>query len=179
MNNQTQQTTDVATAAARAVVLGIAVLMFAAIWQSDQSHANEQTVAGHSRRSRFFARDCNSGTFTVSVPSGHGSTIGLARTDSRLERRDRRSSRLAAVARHVSPQTGTAALPEGISSGTYRVVDSLGSVATLRVTADKASVRDGQSERSQYIVETDGVTRYFIRIQPAVVAEIPGERKTF
>ena len=176
MNNQTHQPTDVATAAARAVVLAIAVLMFAAMWHSDVTHINERAVAGQSRRSRFFAREYNSGTFVVSVPSLDESTVVIT------HRRSHRDRNLTSVVTEVpcrafysfdrrsEESTAEKSLPQGITAGMYRVVDSLGNVETVQVTSRMASSFDEPDERSQYVVASTGVTRYFIRVQSPIAS---------
>lgn len=153
-----------AGAAARVVLLMMAVVFFAILWDSDSPQARETWLA---RRAALRHRAAAiSPTVSVSVraepaPNARPSSPAAAiqTVSSRVE------ESLTAADQHWT-------LPAGIAPGTYRVVDSTGRISLLTVPA--ASISESGSAPEMYTVEQGALRIYYIRIQPVdVIARRP------
>lgn len=138
-------------AAARVGVLFVAVAMFAAMWESDLPSTSSSDNHWLARRAGV----------TSSIANAAGGQI---------ETTDRSQSHAgrASVLKLARMQIATAQaypMPAGITPGEYRVVDSLGMMDTLRVTAEMVSLRRSHKASDQYIIENSDRKIYFIRIQ--------------
>lgn len=136
-------------AAARVGVLFVAVAMFAAMWESDLPSTS-------SRDNHWLAR--RAGITIVNADGGQ-----IATTDRSPSHAGRASvlklSAMQIATAHAYP------IPAGIAPGEYRVIDSLGMLDTLRVTAEMVSLHRSHKASDQYIIENNDRKIYFIRIQ--------------
>jgi len=138
-------------ASARVGVLLIAVVMFAAMWESDLQPTSSSDDHWLTERA--------------------GVTSSIAHADNgQLETTDRSQSHAgrASVLKLAGIQIATTQaypMPAGIDPGEYRVVDSLGMMDTLRVTAEMVSLHRSHKASDQYIIENGDRKIYFIRIQ--------------
>ncbi|MDG2358385.1 MAG: hypothetical protein P8M20_01905 [Planctomycetaceae bacterium] len=138
-------------AAARVGVLFVAVAMFAAMWESDLPSTSSSDNHCLARRTGVISSIANA-------------------DDGQIETTDRSQSHAgrASVFKLAEMQIGTAQaypIPAGIAAGEYRVVDSLGMMDTLRVTAEMVSLHRSHKASDQYIIENSDRKIYFIRIQ--------------
>jgi hypothetical protein len=141
---------DSADAAARVGVLFVAVAIFAAMWESDTPPANrdDNWLARRAGTSQTVSRSDDVSASTSDESTGLGHSTSAFQT--------------------VSAHTTSAQpfpIPAGIVPGDYRVVDSLGMVTTLNVTAEMVSSHRGQNTRDQYVIEDADRSIYFIRIR--------------
>lgn len=140
-----------ADAAARVGVLFVAVAMFAAMWESDSPPTSNSDDHWLARRA---------GVSTSVADRDDEQSDLVERSQARTER--------ASVFEPASLQTANVQpypIPAGIVPGEYRVVDSLGMMDTLRITAEMVSHRDSHKASDQYIIENGDRKIYFIRIQ--------------
>jgi len=139
-----------ADAAARVGVLFVAVAIFAAMWESDTPPAkrDDNWLARRAGASQTISRSDGESTTTSDGSAGLRHSTSVFQT--------------------VSTHTTSAQpfpIPAGIVPGDYRVVDSLGMVTTLSVTAEMVSSHRLQTTRDQYVIEDADRTIYFIRLR--------------
>lgn len=141
MNPLTPETARAAGVAARIGALGLMVVLFATMWEGDGKPDESE---------HWLARRAAQQSETVAQKSREESTP-----------------------ESVSSQAQTVAesrvLPENIAPGQYVVADSRGQVKQIRVTAGMA-VSD-PVEQPHYMLEVDGVTLYFIRVDEDRIAD--------
>lgn len=151
-----------AGAAARVVLLMMAVVFFAVLWDSDSPQVRETWMA---RRAEMRRRAAASVTLRPAVPA-------LAASISETHR-SRTVVPLQTVSSDVERESSTIdlhwTLPIGIAPGTYRVVDSTGRISRLTVPASAGSSTAPGPEL--YTVEQGSLKIYYIRIStPEVIA---------
>lgn len=146
-----------AGAAARVVLLMMAVVFFAILWDSDSPQARETWLARRAAlRHRAAAISPTVSVRAEPAPNARPSrpVAAIQTVSSRVE------ESLTAADQHWT-------LPAGIAPGTYRVVDSTGRISLLTVPA--ASVSESGSAPEIYTVEQGALRIYYIRIQPVDV----------
>lgn len=147
MNDHTQRITDSANALARMAVLVISVVGFATMWESD-SHSLDLSVA-ESQRSD--SRDAST-----------SSPDTLPNNKSRL------SHEVQTIPIRFGPESSTVfPIPDGISHGRFRVVNSDGLVAMLHLPASMATGRGSEQPLDLYVARDGNITWYFIRVGQA------------
>ncbi|MDA1162004.1 MAG: hypothetical protein O3B13_02770 [Planctomycetota bacterium] len=145
-----------ADSAARVGVLFLAVAMFAAMWESDASSKQDDNWLAARARTKF----------VVAQSDENASLEIVSQTGEVQKNKPNTSDTFGEVSiRRVSGSPYP--LPVGIVPGEYRVVDSRGSVETLHITQEIASVT-GNIESlglGQYVIADAERTIYFIRIR--------------
>jgi hypothetical protein len=159
MSDLKRNLVESADAAARVGVLFVAVGIFAAMWESDSPTTNDDSnwLARRARPAQVVARAGEDST------SAHGSQSSHAGRSNGL-----RAASMQSISSMRSISAPQYPMPAGIVPGNYRVVDSLGKVQPLQVTAEMASGTDPQHPLDQYILEDGDRTIYFIRIRRGV-----------
>lgn len=141
MNPLKPEIAQAAGAAVRVGALCLAVVAFAAMWESDAQPARSKHWLAQraEQRSRQVERG-GIGHRRVSSVNHVGQTH--------------------AVTRQVSARES---LPEEIAPGQYLVADNRGQVRRLRVTRSMTSSKS--VEREQYVLRDSDATTYFIRVR--------------
>lgn len=161
-----------AGAAARVVLLMMAVVFFAILWDSDSPQARDTWLA---RRAALRHRAAAiSPTVSVSVRAEPAPSVGAQSVPE--VRRSRSTTAIQTVSSRVEESLTAAdqhwTLPAGIAPGTYRVVDSTGRISLLTVPA--ASVSEAGPAPEMYTVEQGALRIYYIRLQAVdVIAQRP------
>lgn len=133
-----------ADAAARVGVLLVAVVLFAAIWESDSTHAEENWLARRAEQE------------TPTVATRDAEDLISSGTDTEVKRVST-SSRQVPTLRYP--------IPSGIVAGRYRVVDSEGDVQALQITDEMTSGSESNRGRDFYQTQDGNRMVYFIRIR--------------
>ena len=136
--------------AARVALLILATGMFAALWSGD--HPDQLATIDRPAKILVGQRTNDRGTRALDVQRSAGES-GWNRNSSMPGSNDRRMY---------------APFPEGISAGTFLVVDHVGRTQ-VRVVSDHDAVLDGKSRRpivaDHYSVEVGGMRWHYIRIE--------------
>lgn len=177
----TNQLAETMNSAARVGALILAIVAFAAIWETDAKRRDDW-IALQNRSSSPIVMAAH-----VSLPESEGAVVSQTQiTDSAIvleashpvkaesiQQLAQRIEPAKPVVRNVSSSnTGGSVwsnlkLPAEIAPGAYRVVDSRGRIDLIRLGAGTAG-----NGPKMYSFESDGVTTYFIRIdEPAADIE--------
>lgn len=170
----TESVSERAGAAARVLLLLLSLSFFAALWESDSPVVRESWLARQARQRQQHIEPAQVEPSEVQVEASDSMT-----SDSVTQPSENESVAVSLVTHETTSASGAsevdrvaALLPPDIAPGSYRVVDTRGSVSLVVVPES----RQKQNERLDLYAVNDGDRMiYFIRLQAAETVAVAGE----